>query len=385
MLEVEIVARSGQSAYGDVVMLVDEDVTCDRRVLGTLAEYSEVEVIDCASEKLTAGTLSIRAYLNGVKFLIAAAFRSAALWKLLRLKFGLRANNCVSGLLISFRTFVRAREVARRLESRMNGVRLIHSHDLYCGVIGAELARYRGAKLIYDAHEVEFHRNRRNSWLRLAFDWAAEKSVIEHAQEIRVVNTPIAEVYRCAYPGISDRLRVVTNDHFPSLPAHPTTLAAPESATIVYVGGGLRGRQLEQLAISALDLCIPVHAFFIGEIPKFAVEAGWELGGSDYEEKLAALAISHRCVMWCCVEHVCLSYRLSLPNKFFQALALGMPVIVSSGGYLEQLVGRYEIGAVFDGTNLDQTLVQLRSNQYLYWIKQVSALREGISEGRIQL
>lgn len=113
MLEVEIVARSGQSAYGDVVMLVDEDVTCDRRVLGTLAEYSEVEVIDCASEKLTAGTLSIRAYLNGVKFLIAAAFRSAALWKLLRLKFGLRANNCVSGLLISFRTFVRAREVAR--------------------------------------------------------------------------------------------------------------------------------------------------------------------------------------------------------------------------------------------------------------------------------
>jgi glycosyltransferase involved in cell wall biosynthesis len=252
-------------------------------------------------------------------------------------------------------------------------------------VIGAELARSNGAKLIYDAHEVEFHRNRKNSWLRLAFDWAIEKRVIESAHEVRVVNTPIAKLYRIAFPKLTTRLRVVTNDHFQIYPIQSLITSLSESTIIVYVGGGVKGRMLEKLAHAAAHLNMPVHAFFINAVPSFAIQAGWSIGGKDYEKELVELISSNRCLMWCCLEHASLSYRLSLPNKFFQALAVGMPIIVSSGGYLEEVVREHRIGAIFDGTNFDHIVMRAKSDGYLTWVNQVKILRDEIRGGRIQL
>lgn len=368
-----------------VIVLVDEDVDHDRRVLTSLNDYVDIQVIDCRSLQGVAGGVLPRAYIKAFHALIIALIGGFSLWRQLGRINGLTFDSFGKGIRSSWNSFLRAHRVADELRLQTKGVGLIHAHDLYCGVIGAELARSNGARLIYDAHEVGFHRNRKNSWLRFGFDWAIEKRVIESAHEVRVVNAPIAELYRSVYRGFDGRLRVVLNDHFPLHPIQVESIPASGSPKIVYVGGGTKGRQLEKLALVAADSRISVHAFFIGEIPAFALEAGWATGGKDYEDELISLATSQRCMMWCCVEHVCLSYRLSLPNKFFQALAVGMPIVVSAGGYLEKLVCQYEIGAVFDGNNFNKIVEQIESDQYQIWVRRLKTLREGLSKGCLSL
>lgn len=367
-----------------VVVLIDEDVSHDRRVLASFKDYADIQIIDCRSLQ-GANTGVARAYVEAFKTLFLALFNGLEPWKKLRKIYGLPFESFGKGISSSWRSFLWAHQVAEELRLLTSGVDVIHAHDLYCGVIGAQLARRNGAKLVYDAHEVEFHRNRKNSWLRLAFDWTVERCVLKFVHEVRVVNAPIADLYRYMYPAVSDSLRVVLNNHFPEHPMQSENIPALDCAKVVYVGGGVRGRQLEQLAVEAANSRISVHAFFIGKTPIVALEAGWAIGVEDYEPDLVALTTSHRCMMWCCAEHISLSYRLSLPNKFFQALAVGMPVIVSSGGYLEELVGRYEIGAVFDGNNFKHIVNQIESDQFQFWVMQVKALREGLRKGHLHL
>jgi glycosyltransferase involved in cell wall biosynthesis len=285
----------------------------------------------------------------------------------------------------SLKNTLRAHKIADGLQLQAEGVALIHAHDLFCGVIGAELVRRNGSRLIYDAHEVEFHRNRKNSWLRSAFDWSVEKYVIQSADEIRVVNARIADLYRLVYPGIESRLRVVSNDHFLPHSIDIESISNSELASIVYVGQGVKGRQLEQLAIVTRDSELSVHAFFIGEVPELVIDAGWIIGPRDYENNLVALSKSQRCMMWCCVENICLSYQLALPNKFFQALAVGMPVIVSKNTYLSEIVQKYKLGIVFDDLNSDLLLNQIKSKKFIEWVENIISFRDDLSKGLVVL
>lgn len=368
-----------------VVALVDEDVDHDRRVLAGLKKYIDIQVIDCMSLQGVIEGVPPKPYFKAFLALIVALIGGFTLWRQLGLFYGLTSNSFRKGVCSSWSSFLRAHRVADELSSQTNGVTLIHAHDLYCGVIGAKLAKRLGAKFIYDAHEVEFHRNRKNSWLRSAFDWSVEKQVIQTADEIRVVNTRIAELYCLVYPGIASRLRVVSNDHFAHHSVDIEAISNSEHATIVYVGQGVKGRQLERLASITKDSELSAHAFFIGEVPTFAINSQWIIGPRDYEDDLVSLVQSQRCMMWCCVENICLSYQLALPNKFFQALAVGMPVIVSKDTYLSEIVHKYKIGIVLDDHDSNWILNQIKSKEFVEWVGNILRLRNDLSKGLVVL
>ncbi len=367
-----------------LLLLVDEDIDHDKRVTNCLEGYQDAQIINCRYLHEVNGIMSIKAYIY-VLYCLALCFKNG-FWLSKKLRFyGMGSNSFVTGLLASLKKILRAHNVVVEPYLKIDEVFLIHAHDLYCGVIGAKLAKRLGAKLIYDAHEVEFHRNRKNSWLRSAFDWSVEKHVIQAADEIRVVNTRIADLYRLAYPGIDSRLRVVSNDHFLPHSVDVHAIADSEHATIVYVGQGVKGRQLEQLALVTKGSELSVHAFFIGEVPELAIDAGWIIGPRDYEDNLVALSRSQRCMMWCCVESFCLSYQLALPNKFFQALAVGMPVIVSKNTYLSEIVQKYKLGIVLDDLNSDLILNTIKSEQFIEWVENIISFRDDLSKGLVVL
>lgn len=368
-----------------VIILVSENVSYDNRVLKGLAFYKDFQVIDCLHSKNKDRKVPQTAYVEAFKVFFYAVIHASKRWKPLRQLYDFTFNSLQKGFLSSWNKFLRAHLVAEELHLQTKSVGLIHAHDLYCGVIGAKLAKRLGTKFIYDAHEVEFHCNRKNSWLRSAFDWTVEKHVIQVADEIRVVNTRIADLYRLVYPGIDSRLRVVSNDHFLPHSVDIESISNSEHATIVYVGQGVKGRQLERLASITKDSELSVYAFFIGEVPKFAINAKWNIGLRDYEDDLVALVQSQRCMMWCCVENICLSYQLALPNKFFQALAVGMPVIVSRDTYLSEIVHKYKIGMVLDDHDSNWILNQIKSKEFVEWVGNILRLRNDLSKGLVVL
>lgn len=368
------------------IVLVDEDVTHDKRVHAALAHLSRAEVIVCTGHNLQFQLRSVFYFINGLLYFFISIFRGFRHWQLLGQQFGLQPKNIITGFLKSFKTFVLAQQIARQIHQQCNAVSLIYAHDLFCGIVGAELSRALGAKLIYDAHEVEFHRNRKNSWLRTAYDIELERNVINRSSEVKIVNTPIARLYELIYALSAERLQVSSNNHFLVVARKPSPAFLPPSKiALVYVGGGVKGRQLEQLASGACNLGIPVYSYFINKVPKIAVEHGWFIGSKEYEESLISLTASHRCMMWCCVDNICLSYQMALPNKFFQAMAVGMPVIVSCNTYLSEILCKYNIGAVFDGINLDAIITQMRSSMYSDWLANIAVFNKKLQDGDVVL
>jgi len=368
-----------------VIALVDEDIKHDQRVLTSLKTYRNVQVINCRYLREVNGFQSVIAYIKVIFFLVFGFVKGFWLSRNIRQFYRFRFNSFAGRLITSLRNTLRAYKIVVEPNSKPDDIVLIHAHDLYCGVIGAKLAKRLGAKFIYDAHEVEFHRNRKNSWLRSVFDWSVERHVIQAADEIRVVNARIADLYRLAYPGIDSRLRVVSNDHFLPHSVDIEAISDSEHASIVYVGQGVKGRQLEQFASITKDSELSVHSFFIGEVPELAIDAGWIIGPRDYEDSLVALSKSQRCMMWCCVENLCLSYQLALPNKFFQALAVGMPVIVSKNTYLSEIVQKYKLGIVFDDHNSNLILNKIKSEQFIEWVENIISFRNDLSKGLVVL
>lgn len=369
-------------ATDEVVILVSEDVTHDRRVLACIAAYSAARLILVPADAGATRCARWRIVLQAALLMLDSIACALPLRSFLRRKWGVRFSHRAAALPVSWRSFVRAQRVAERLCATLRSVRTIHAHDLFCGIVGARLAASLGAELVYDAHEVEFHRNRTNSLLRTSFDVVAERRVVALAREVRVVNAPIASLYESLYRIPPGRVRVVLNDHFPECrSATAVEELAADRIAIVYVGAGTRGRQLDRLAQEAARLRVPVHAFFLGEVPEIAILSHWEIGAPEYQQDLLALTSRYRCAMWCCVDDVCLSYRLALPNKFFQALAIGIPVIAADGTYLAELVREQQLGLVFDGDNLEQIVADLRGPSFIDLARHACSFRQALSTG----
>jgi glycosyltransferase involved in cell wall biosynthesis len=133
-------------------------------------------------------------------------------------------------------------------------------------------------------------------------------------------------------------------------------LREPAAPVAVYVGGLLPGRGLEQ-AIDALALAPGVRLRLIGpERPGYgaALRArARERGVDDRVEWRAALpprdvvpALAGAAVGLNLIQPICESYRLTLPNKLFEYLAAGIPVLSSDVPVSARFVAEHGIGEV---------------------------------------
>jgi len=217
-------------------------------------------------------------------------------------------------------------------------LRVIHCHDLDPLPIAARLKRLTGAKLIYDAHELETEREGSRG-IRQALARCAEQWLIPHVDAIITVSPSIREWYLKRFPEVS--VTLVRN--IPPLPAIHT-IPEPlrerfkiheEALLFIYLGGLVRGRGIEITLDAFSDKRVPHHVLFMGSGPL-----------QDTIE-----AVAHRCSRihylppvppsqvldyasgadagLCLIEDVCLSYRYCLPNKLFESLLAGLPVLAS--------------------------------------------------------
>jgi glycosyltransferase involved in cell wall biosynthesis len=162
----------------------------------------------------------------------------------------------------------------------------------------------------------------------------------------------MARRYRISPPGVIRNI--------PDASMMPSALGSenggtPDDARLaLYVGALTTGRGLE-LSIMALNHIDDVRLRLVGPArPAYLdelVELARREGVSDRVEFAGAVSpdelietISRASVGLALIQPVCLSYRMSLPNKVFEYVAAGLPVLGSDLPAISALVTEHRIG-----------------------------------------
>jgi glycosyltransferase involved in cell wall biosynthesis len=230
-----------------------------------------------------------------------------------------------------------------------------HGHDL-SGLAAAVRAARRGGALIYDTHEI-FLESGSNAeqpvWIRRR--WARlEQAWLSTAVAVVTVNEAIAAELRRRYR--TPRIVVVHN--CPPRPA-PSTMTMPrrlrdalglgdDTPIALYHGAFSRYRGLEQLVEAIRQPGLEtVHAAFLGygalrgSLDELAAAPG--LSGRVHvlppvppDQVIDWVAGADVAVM--AIQPSTLNHVLSTPNKLFEALAAGVPVVASDFPAIREIV-----------------------------------------------
>ncbi len=242
---------------------------------------------------------------------------------------------------------------------------IIHVHDIYPLVAGYKIAKETGAKLVYDAHEIEPERAPPLPKDKKKYIIALERSILPHTSKLIAVGKLCEKYYKDQYDLKSSG--IIFNTPARSKELAPTDLREDlkfdsQKKILLYVGAvGSIGRGLDKV-ISALpeidsnaSLVVlgPRHKKNDAKLIEKAKEAGVEdrisLLPSMKHDKLVAY-IKNADVGVCPIQGISLSYKYSMPNKLFEMAFAGLPICCSSLPEMKDFVESHGIGQTFDET-----------------------------------
>jgi glycosyltransferase involved in cell wall biosynthesis len=237
---------------------------------------------------------------------------------------------------------------------------VVHAHDAAMLLPGLAGARLTGARLVYDSHELATGvPYRERFWAR--FVAAVERVGVPRADAVVTVSDGIARRLQDRYR-LRERPAVVRN--VCDLPAPDPSVApgalrllagVPDGEPLIlHQGAAALDRGCETL-VRAVARLERGHVVFLGD------------GDPGYAERLAAIAGTERVaervhlvdgvpperlltytrdadVGVSLLQDTCENHRLALPNKVFEYLAEGVPVVVSDSPELGRLVAERDVG-----------------------------------------
>lgn len=227
-------------------------------------------------------------------------------------------------------------------------------------------ARRNKTPFIYDAHELETGRNFKKSRLASIYGrlWALpEKLLIHKAHSVITVSKSIAQVLADIYD--IPLPTVIMNCPETQALSAPVDLHAefginPAHKIALYQGGITAGRGIE-VFIEAVQLLPNVTGLLLGNGTLHTslqqkIQSGKyqriHLPGAVPQKKLLSYTAGAN-IGIALIEAVCKSYYYSLPNKLFEYIHAGIPVIGSNLPEIASIIQQYNIGSVVDPTNVD--------------------------------
>jgi glycosyltransferase involved in cell wall biosynthesis len=244
---------------------------------------------------------------------------------------------------------------------------LVHCNDHNTMWVGLAAKVITRSRLVYDAHELWPDRNGRWEWRPWLL--ATEALFTRAADQIVVASPgfvdPMTRRYRIAPPRVVRNIPARTD----SRPAGGRQ--APPEPVAVYVGALLHGRGLEQ-AIDAIALAPGVRLRLIGpgaepliaalrlRAARAAVEDRVEFVPPVAPDEVVA-ALAGAGVGLSLFQPVCLSHELTLPNKLFEYLHAGLPILSSDMSVSGEFVRCHGVGEVVRATSPAAIAAGLRS------------------------
>lgn len=250
---------------------------------------------------------------------------------------------------------------------------IYHAFDAHTLPAAGIAARRARSKLIYDARELETGRNFSGSHLPSIIRryWALpEKLLIRQAAAIITTSQSHADelvrLYRIPTPWIIKNCP----EHYlleKSNRLHEE-FAIPDSHKIIlYQGRIAPGRGIENL-FEAIQPLPRIAAVALGDGPSLenlrdrTRQGEWQrvyLPGKVPLTELLSYTSSAD-IGSVLIEDICLSYRLCLPNKLFEYIQAGLPVIGSNLPEISRIIREYDIGEIANPDYSESIVAALR-------------------------
>ncbi len=222
---------------------------------------------------------------------------------------------------------------------------IVHAHDFTALAPAAAIANEAGAGYVYDSHEF---------WQGMTREYRPTPilDLIERRTEARLGSAALGRI--TVGDQLAQRLRscygwddiVVVRNSFPEFDNPPPVAETPQAA--VYAGRLGAHRELETVAAASMLVELPIQlvgpadATWLSGFDAKRSEILPEVPASEVAAVVAKAGISLVTLADSGDNH-----RLALPNKIFQAVQAGVPVVASRIGEIEQLTTRYGLGECY--------------------------------------
>ena len=271
-----------------------------------------------------------------------------------------------------------------------SNIEIIHCHDLIPLGIAVHLKLITGARLIYDAHELETEANGLFG-LRKAITRLVENFLLKYVDSIITVSPSIVAWYKRKFPHVPVTLvRNVPSrigiSQGPNISLRESYSLKEDDLLFVYLGGICNGRGVDVILKAFADASVRHHVLFIGSGPRLQeVMTASSLNSRIHYHKpvppdAVISYINGADVGLCLIEDVCLSYRYCLPNKLFESVIAVLPVLGSNLPDQAKLVNKYKSGWLVkpDSNSVVNFLAQITSGD-------VAQMRAGLLERTSEL
>lgn len=235
---------------------------------------------------------------------------------------------------------------------------VVVAHDVPMLPVGAWLADRCGARLVFDSHELwtekNFPRAWRDAWARV------ERRHVGRCDAVITVNASIAGELECRH-GIA-RVHVITNAA-PAPPAQARSLrercgVPAGSRVLLYQGSFSAGRQLPQ-CVEAMHMVQTgdVHLVLLGDgVLRTTLRRAAARGAARGRIHVLPAVPQDELLAWTAsadaglVPYVadCMNNRLCTPNKLYEFIAAGLPILASDLPELRAAIVGNGLGMVAD-------------------------------------
>jgi len=253
-----------------------------------------------------------------------------------------------------------------RVVSRMrtHELTVIHAHSIAALPVGVVLKLVTGVPLIYDAHELESKanglsplRSRLTRWLERLWIRGADRTV--------TVCDSIADWYAQEYgmrrPSVIRNVPMKSNTDVGQSTILRDIHGVPADELLyLYQGALAPGRGVEDLlkVFSTQQDCRHLVLMGYGPLEKMVAEAATK---SPYIHFQAAVPpdevlryTASADIGLCLIENTCLSYYYSLPNKLFEYLLTGLPIMVNDMPEQRRIVEQFKCGWIVPSSISEQ-------------------------------
>jgi glycosyltransferase involved in cell wall biosynthesis len=256
----------------------------------------------------------------------------------------------------------------------------IHANDLDTLLPALIISKFKGKKLVYDSHEIFTEVPEiQGRWVKKIWQWI-ENFSFHRLNNIITVNQSIADFYEKKFGKEIQVIRNIPEARTLDLNKDRTSLSLPENPYIVISqGSGINIDRGNEELLESIKLLDDVLLLFVGSgdaIPRLkelskTLDIQSKVRFIDrmpYEKMINYTACADLGISFDKASN--LNYLYSLPNKIFDYISAGTPILASNLPEVSNIINTYGVGLLIENITAKEIangITEMRSKKADYW------------------